>query len=50
VLFRHRVRAAEGPAMNQQPDKRIPQWLTIDVLIIVIGMMIIGLGMWLAPW
>jgi len=35
--------------MTQQPDKRIPQWLTIDVLIIVIGMVIIGAGIWIAP-
>src|SRR4051794_11482347 len=28
---RHRIRAAEEQAMTQQPAKRIPQWLTIDV-------------------
>jgi hypothetical protein len=33
--------------MTQQPEKRIR--LTIDVLIIVIGMVIIGAGIWIAP-
>ena len=36
-------------AMTEQPAKRIPQWLTIDLLIIVIGMVIIGAGIWIAP-
>jgi hypothetical protein len=36
--------------MTQQPDKRVPWWLTIDVLIIVIGMMILAIGIWVAPW
>ena len=31
--------------MTQQPDKRVPWWLTIDVLIIVIGMMRSGSGL-----
>ena len=35
--------------MTKQPAKRIPQWLTIDLLIIVIGMVIIGAGIWIAP-
>jgi hypothetical protein len=30
--------------MTQQPAKRIPQWLTIDVLVIVISLAIIGIG------
>ena len=33
----------EGTAMTQ-PAKRIPTWLTIDVLVIVISLAIIGIG------
>ena len=29
--------------MSQQPAKRIPQWLTIDVLVIVVSVAIIGI-------
>jgi len=29
--------------------QRIPQWLMIDLLIIVIGMVIIGAGIWIDP-
>jgi hypothetical protein len=35
--------------MTKQPAKRITQWLTIDLLIIVIGMVIIGGVIWIAP-
>ena len=35
--------AAEGHAMTQ-PARRIPRWLTIDVLVIVISLAIIGIG------
>jgi hypothetical protein len=35
--------------MTQQPAKRIPQWLTIDLLVIVVSLAIIGLGVWVAP-
>jgi hypothetical protein len=36
-------------AMIQQPAKRIPQWLTIDALIILVSLSIIGIGVWIAP-
>jgi hypothetical protein len=42
--------AAEGHAMPQQSEKRIPTWLTIDLLVIVVSLVIIGIGMWIAPW
>jgi hypothetical protein len=29
--------------MTRQPAKRIPQWLTIDVLVIVVSLAIIGI-------
>jgi hypothetical protein len=29
--------------MTQQPVKRIPQWLTIDLLVIVVSLAIIGI-------
>jgi hypothetical protein len=32
-----------------EPAKRIPQWLTIDVLVIVVSLVIIGFGVWIAP-
>jgi hypothetical protein len=35
--------------MTQQPAKRIPHWLTIDSLVIVVGLAIIGIGIWIAP-
>jgi len=35
--------AAEGHVMTQ-PAKRIPTWLTIDVLVIVISLAIIAIG------
>ncbi len=28
--------------MNQQPAKRIPQWLAIDLLVIIVSLAIIG--------
>ena len=36
--------------MTQKPEKRIPTWLTIDVLVIIVSLAIIGIGMWIAPW
>jgi hypothetical protein len=37
-------------AMIQQPAKSaIPEWLTIDVLIILVGLAIVGIGIWIAP-
>ena len=30
--------------MTQRPAKRIPTWLTIDVLVIVVSLAIIGVG------
>ena len=35
--------------MIQQLAKRIPQWLTIDSLVIVVGLAIFGIGIWIAP-
>jgi hypothetical protein len=32
-----------------EPAKRIPQWLTIDALVIVVSLVIIGVGVWIAP-
>jgi hypothetical protein len=32
-----------------EPAKRIPQWLMIDVLVIVLSAIIIGIGIWIAP-
>ena len=31
------------------PAKRIPLWLTIDVLVILLSLVIIGIGIWNAP-
>lgn len=37
--------------MIQKPEKRIPTWLTIDLLVIVVSLAIIGLvvGIGIAP-
>jgi hypothetical protein len=35
--------------MIQQTAKRIPQRLTIDVLLILVSLAIIGIGIWIAP-
>jgi hypothetical protein len=35
--------------MTQQPAKRLPQWLTIDLLVIAVSLVIIGIGIWIAP-
>ena len=36
-------------AMTEQRAKRIPQWLTIDLLVIAVSLAIIGIGIWIAP-
>jgi hypothetical protein len=39
---------AEGPMpMAEQPAKRIPNWLTIDVLVILGSLAIIVVGIWM---
>jgi hypothetical protein len=35
--------------MTQLSMKRIPQWLAIDSLVIVVGLAIIWIGIWIAP-
>lgn len=35
--------------MTEQPAKRIPAWLTIDVAVILVSLVIIGVGIWIAP-
>jgi hypothetical protein len=35
--------------MTQQPAKRIPGWFTIDVSVILVSLVIIGVGIWIAP-
>jgi hypothetical protein len=35
--------------MTQQPEKHIPQWLTIDLAIIFVSLVIIGIGVLIAP-
>ncbi len=35
--------------MIQQPAKGMPQWLRTDALIILVGLAIIGIGIWIAP-
>jgi hypothetical protein len=35
--------------VNEQPLKRIPRWLTIDVAVINVLLVIIGIGIWIAP-
>jgi predicted Abi (CAAX) family protease len=42
AILRHRVRAAEGPAMTEPP-----WWLTIDVTVIVTSAILIGIAFWI---
>jgi hypothetical protein len=35
--------------MTQQPAKLIPWWFTIDVSVILVSLVIIGVGIWIAP-
>jgi hypothetical protein len=35
--------------MAEQPAKRIPEWLTTDVLVILVSLAIISIGIWIAP-
>jgi hypothetical protein len=35
--------------VNEQPLQRIPRWLTIDLAVILISLVIIGVGIWIAP-
>ena len=42
--LRFRLRRKER-AMTQQPARRIPQWLTIDLMVIVVSLTIIGVFM-----
>jgi len=50
ALFRCRiVKSRRVQAMIQQPAKGMPQWLRTDALIILVGLAIIGIGIWIAP-
>jgi len=40
---------AKGQAMTEKPDERIPWWLTIDLAIIIASLVIIGIGVLIAP-
>lgn len=33
--------------MSEQPSKRIPDWLSVDILVILVSLAIIGVGMWI---
>lgn len=33
--------------MDQQPKTKIPLWLTTDILLIVVGLIVVSLGAWL---
>ena len=46
--FRSKMRWAEDLSMRE-PEKLIPRWLTIDLLVIVVGLVIISIGLWIAP-
>ena len=39
----------EGQAMTKKHDKQIPRWLTIDVAVILVSLVIIGIGVLIAP-
>jgi hypothetical protein len=33
--------------MDEQPSTRVPAWLTIDFIIIALGLVILGVGIWI---
>jgi hypothetical protein len=35
--------------MTKQPAKRMPWWVSIDVSVILVSLVIIGVGIWIAP-
>jgi hypothetical protein len=35
--------------MAEQPAKRIPEWLTTDLLVILVSLAIISIWVWIAP-
>jgi hypothetical protein len=35
--------------MTKQPANRMPWWVTIDVSVILVSLVIIGVGVWIAP-
>jgi hypothetical protein len=41
--------AERGETLVPQ-DKRIPMWLTIDLVVLAGAAVIIGIGMWIGPW
>jgi hypothetical protein len=45
--FRCRVRAAETHAMPEEPKKLIPDWLAVDLALIVASLTVIVLGIWI---
>jgi len=36
--------------MPQRTDKRVFNWLTLDLLFIASSLVFIGLGVWVGPW
>jgi hypothetical protein len=44
----HKIRVAEAQAMTQ-PAKRMPQWLSTDLLVIVVSLAIISIWIWIGP-
>jgi hypothetical protein len=39
--------AKRRKTMTKKPSKQIPRWLTIDVMIILVGLVIITGGIWI---
>ncbi|GKQ50293.1 hypothetical protein BRSPCE3_11480 [Bradyrhizobium sp. Ce-3] len=35
--------------MSEQPSNGMPDWLTTDVLVIAVALVIIVMGIWIAP-
>jgi hypothetical protein len=36
--------------MAEQPAKRIPEWLTTDVLVTIVSLTVIVIGIWVVIW
>lgn len=35
--------------MSEQPSKGMPDWLTTDMVVIAVALVIIVMGIWIAP-
>jgi hypothetical protein len=49
AIFPLQYPSRRDQAMTKQPPKQMPWWITIDVAVILVSLVIIGVGVWIAP-